>query len=133
VREFQTIQENTIGGVTLVANTFKDLPAGNYYISAESYVPGSLGHSSQLKVYDSTHAADLLLGAPGYVLSGPTSGPNFKIDVKGRFTLAAKSDIQIIAGVRDTTVSIGLGNLATAVFGDNVHGEVEIWRLPTPA
>jgi len=110
-RTLQTTKGNTISGCSLSSNQIV-LPAGTYNVQAAACVVGTV-NSHQLKIYNITDSADILLGLTHYA---PTDDVGDTAHLKGSFTLAAQKTIELQHRAQTTKNTYGFGIQAS--FGN---------------
>lgn len=104
-RTLNTVVENEITGASLASNEIT-LPAGTYEIDAR--VPAGRCHSHQARLYDVTGAAVLLYGSSSFSNSAANYSDTDS-NIRGRFTLAAPSNIRIEHQCTVTVATNGFG------------------------
>lgn len=128
-RDLNTALTNEITGASLASNQIT-LPAGTYYVEASApvYSGGSALSNHQAKLYDTTGAADLILGTSEIVVQGAAStGSSGRSYISGRFTLSVESDIEVQHQCAVTANNNGFG--AGAGLGTEVFTDIKIWKV----
>lgn len=123
-RTLNTSKTNTINGASLASNQIT-LPAGTYWIDAAA--PAYSVYRHQAKLYNTTTAADIIIGSGEYSPDPGGVGPSMtRSVVRGSFTLTAASVLELQHRCQVTFATSGLGiaaNLTTEIYT-----EVIIWR-----
>jgi len=98
------------------------LPAGSYWVDAS--VPSYSTLNSKAWLYDSTNAADSLIGTGERVSSGYNA--NARLLISGRFTIASGTEFSIRHYTASADVN-GLG-IATGVKAE-IYTDLKIWKI----
>lgn len=126
-RDLTDVLTNEIAGASLTSNQIT-APAGTYFIRAN--VAGFDCTRHQAKLYDTTAAADILIGTSEYS-EGPSAGAFNHVTrsfIVGRFTLSVESVLEIRHRVENTRTTTGHG--VDAGFSvTNVFADVDIRRI----
>ena len=121
-RDLNTVKTNEITEVSLASNQIT-LPAGTYWIEASA--PAFMVNQHQIKVYDITNTADLIIGASQYAsVTGVVLNRSF---CEGRITLAGITVIELQHRCATTRVPDGLGtpsNFTTEVYSEIIIRQV---------
>lgn len=120
-RTLNTLVTNELG-VTLVSSEVVGLKAGIYEVDASA--PANNCDRHQLRLYDVTGAAVLVLGQNMAAVNGETSG-----FVRGRFTLAATSTLRLEHRCQTTRATDGFGQAAS--WGVEDFADLQIRFLGT--
>lgn len=121
-RTLNTVRTNTINGASLASNQIT-LPAGTYWVQAFAQAWAVDAH--KLKLYNTTTAADVIVGFSSNAASGALTGS--PAVVTGAFTLTATSVLELQHRCGTTSATAGFGIVSN--FGDTeVYAEVIIWR-----
>jgi hypothetical protein len=118
-RDLQTTKGNTISGCSLSSNQIV-LPAGTYNVQASACVMGTV-NSHQLKIYNITDSADILLGLNNYY---PPDDVGQTAHLRGSFTLAAQKTIELQHKAQTTKSTYGFGIQMS--FGPEVYAAITI-------
>lgn len=122
-RVLNTALTNEIPDAGLASNQIT-LPAGTYEVDAWAVAYNVSSHV--LKLYDTTGAADLLVGKVQF--SGSPSNVSDTASVRGRITLAVESVLELRHRCSATVATSGLGKAAT--FGVvEVYADIQIRRV----
>lgn len=124
-RDLNTVLTNTITGASLATNKIT-LPPGSYeiYAGAEGLDVGN----HKIKLYNTTAAADVLIGFSENNTQGSADPVSTLATVNGFFTIASTSDFEIRHRCSNTQGSNGRGS--ACAFGDvEVYAEVIIKKL----
>ena len=121
-RDLNTIQHNSISGASLATNQIT-LPAGTYEIDAESVAYRV--DSNQLRIYDITAAAEVILGETNYFSqSGPVGAA---ASAKGIVTFSVTTTIEVQHYCLLTHTTNGFGYPLT--WGNNIYSQVIIRKI----
>ena len=125
-RGLNQTKKNNLASASLSSNRIS-LPAGTYYIDAS--VPVSLDVNPlaltvhKAKLYNVTGAADLVIGTVNTAFLSTASL------VKGVFTLASTSNVEIRSWSSEDCESYYKGDLSSEGSAVSVGTEVVIWRI----
>ena len=127
VRQLNNVVTNEISGASL-SSYLVTLPAGEYYIEAESSwgrTGTSVSNYPSHRAWIEDSSGNLVLGG---VNIGSTAGyANGISPVSGKVTLTSPTTIKLIQQSRDTAVKGGSDPLSN---GDNeIYSEMRIWKL----
>lgn len=125
IRDLNTIKTNEITGVTLVTNVITGLPAGIYEVDAAA--PAFFVNRHQLRLYNVTATVEILVGVSCFAAS--TDNGYNSSRVRGRFTLAATSNVRLEHRCETTFATQGFG--VAGSFGTEVYADVQIRFLGT--
>lgn len=118
-RTLNTVKTNEISGASLAANQIT-LPAGTYEVEGGAQAFRVETHQTRLR--DITGSATLLVGQAHYADTESTGGSSQESTLRGRFTLAATSVIELQHWCVTTNATHGAGYGAglneTAVYAD---------------
>jgi len=118
-RVLNTSKTNTITGASLASNQIT-LPAGTYWVHATAPAFNTGRHLA--KLYNTTGAADVLLGTSAY--SGTfQSGQSV---LSGQFTLTATSVLELQHRCETTHATQGFG--VESNFATEAYSDVVIWK-----
>lgn len=122
-RTLNTSKVNTISGASLASNQVT-LPAGTYWCEADA--PGFVVGQHMAKLYNTTTAADLILGTSEFSGNAAAYAVTRSM-VRGQFTLAAASvlELQHRAGVTRATDGFGTQSNFGVV---ETYARMTIWR-----
>lgn len=121
-RTLNTVKTNTITGASVASNQIT-LPAGSYFVNANSPAQQVAGH--QAKLYNTTATTDILIGTSEFC----NSVDNYvatKSWITGAFTLSAQSVLELRHQCGVTKTTYGLGGQIN--WGTNVYAQVVIWK-----
>ena len=120
-RDLTTVKTNEITGASLASNQIT-LPAGTYFVDASA--PAFQVNFHQSKIYDTTGAADLIIGTNSYSYTLDLSVT--RSICKGRFTIAVESVIELQHRCAATKVGgFGVaGNYTTEVYSEIIIRQV---------
>lgn len=121
-RVLNTSKVNTISGASLASNQIT-LPAGTYWIEASAPAYQTNGHL--LKLYNTTTAADVIIGTGGFSPNGVTTSDT-RAFVVGQFVLTSASVLELQHRCTTTSTTLGLGIAVS--HGTEVYADVVIWR-----
>jgi hypothetical protein len=121
-RVLNTSLTNEIDGASLASNQIT-LPPGTYYI--EALAPAYSVTQHKAKLYDTTGAADLLIGTSNHASTSPAM--NFSV-VKGRFTLTVESVLELRHRCTTTKATNGFGTKSNYSVVE-VYSDVRIWQI----
>jgi len=121
VRDLNTTVENSISGASLASNQVT-LPAGTYRVVARA--PGYYTFRQQLRLYDTTGTATLVVGQSGYAYNGTQD----MCHLRGNFTLATSSVLELQHYTTRAQVTLGLG-ADTSSGEDEIYSDVFIERI----
>lgn len=128
-RDLNTVVGNTISGAALSSNQLT-LPPGTYEVDATAphFQTGSAtANRARARLYDITGAAVLATGTLSGI-NGSGAAANISSFVKGRFTLAVTSVVELQHRSTATVSGSGFGD--SCAFGDNeVYSDVFIRRV----
>lgn len=134
-----TVKTNNLSGVSLSSNRVTALPAGTYWIDAsvpfEITNPTATHNHYKAKLYNVTGSADLVIGTAetgtgDNDVSGTTTiFPTVRSLVKGVFTLASTSNVELRAWSTRTTDTTGGEETTTDDSAVHVQAELTIWRI----
>lgn len=128
-RDLNTVVGNTITGASLAGNQLT-LPPGTYEVDATAphFQTGSAtANRARARLYDITGAAVLATGTLSGI-NGSGAAANISSFVKGRFTLAVTSVVELQHRSTATVSGSGFGD--SCAFGDNeVYSDVFIRRV----
>ena len=115
IRTLNTIKTNEIAGASLATNVIT-LPAGTYEADIRSPVMRVQAHRARL--YDVTNSVALILGESG---NSDSAEGSMVSSIRGRFTLAAVTNVRVEHYTTAAVASFGLGfatNQGTEVYTD---------------
>ena len=125
-----TVKTNEISSATLSSNTVS-LPAGTYFAWGTTNVFHGLGPnqagSSRVHLQNTTAGTQLVIGTNAYTQNGAAQAlyPTHFLQLRGRFTLASTSNIQmqvyVLNGASAMHPFSGVGN--------EVYSELQIWKV----
>jgi hypothetical protein len=121
-RVLNTSLTNEIDGASLASNQIT-LPPGTYYI--EALAPAYSVTQHKAKLYDTTGAADLLIGTSNHASTSPAM--NFSV-VEGRFTLTVESVLELRHRCTLTKGTNGFGTKSNYSVVE-VYSDVRIWQI----
>lgn len=124
-RGLNQTKTNNLASASLSSNRIS-LPAGTYYIDASVHVAltvNILTAVHKAKLYNVTGAADLVIGTVNTAFLSTASL------VKGVFTLASTSNVEIRSWSSEDCESYYSGDLDSEGSAVNVGTEVVIWRI----
>lgn len=135
-----TVKTNNLSGVSLSSNRVTALPAGTYWVDASVPFkvtnPNSVGYNNyKAKLYNVTGSADLVIGTAETGtgdddVSGLTTiFPTVRSLVKGVFTLASTSNVELRGWVTSNTNTTGGENTTVDDSAVHVQAELTIWRI----
>lgn len=135
-----TVKTNNLSGVSLSSNRVTALPAGTYWIDAsvpfEITNPTTTTHNHyKAKLYNVTGSADLVIGTAETgtgdddVTGTTTIFPTVRSLVKGVFTLASTSNVELRAWSTRTTDTTGGEETTADDSAVHVQAELTIWRI----
>lgn len=122
-RDLNTLSVNEVGGATAVAANQLTVPAGTYICIARC--PAYTAGYHKAKLYDTTGAADLLIGSSA-VSQLLTDGSDSW--VIGKFTVAAQSDLELRHYCTRTQATTGFG-YASDVGVSEVYSEMILIKV----
>lgn len=123
-RDLNTILTNELG-VTLASNVITGLKAGIYEV--EALAPAYAVDRHQARLYDVTGAVVAVLGKSAITNAGTNVGNDAV--VRGRFTLAATSNLRLEHRCQTTLATFGFG--VAGSFGTEVYADLQIRFLGT--
>lgn len=136
-RSLTPVKTNNLTSVSLSSNRIS-LPAGTYYVDAS--VPfvtvvddGGDPVIYKAKLYNVTGSADLVIGTAETSISGNDLNedtlalPTVRSRVKGVFTVASTSNVELRGWSTKATASVSTG--ATEGSAVHVQSEITIWRI----
>jgi len=121
-RVLNTSKTNTIMGASLGSNQIT-LPAGTYWVHATA--PAYRASRHRAKLYNTTGAADVLLGTSTYSGPGAYSAATLSF-LSGQFTLTATSVLELQHRCETTLATHGFG--VESNFATEVYSDVVIWK-----
>ena len=124
VRTLNTVKTNTITGASVASNQIT-LPAGTYWIEASA--PAVKVGVHKILLYNSTTAANIMLGTSEYSASALTDAFQTRSFIRGAFTLAGASVLEIQHRGVSTQATNGFG-VVDAALGVERFTDVTIWR-----
>jgi hypothetical protein len=116
-------EDTDTASIASISSNQVTLPEGTYYMSASA--PAHQVQDHQIRLYDATGAAVLLLGSSDRAMD--TDASVTRSCVGGKFTIAGSSAIEVqhrVAATKATT-GYGVGNS----WGNNVYTTAEFWRV----
>jgi len=120
-----TVEQSDAGAhCSLAANQFT-LSAGDYVILAAAPT-WHVGYQ-QVKLYNATDAADLIIGTANYAGEGAFMSGAFMGMVFGRFTVAASKALEIQHRCSQTRANDGFG--AKCNWTTEVYTQVQLWKV----
>jgi hypothetical protein len=132
------VKTNNLASVTLSANRIS-LPAGTYFIDASvpfEIVPtnGVDPNNYKAKLYNVTGSADLVIGTCETSdgdddITASSAFPTVRSLVKGVFTVASTSSIELRGWVSRASSTTGGENTGTDDSAVHVQSELTIWRI----
>ena len=122
VRDLNASKTNTITGASLASNQIT-LPAGTYWVHATA--PAYRASRHRAKLYNTTGAADVLLGTSTYSGPGAYSAATLSF-LSGQFTLTATSVLELQHRCETTNAIHGFG--VESNFGTEAYSDVVIWK-----
>jgi len=120
VRDLNASKTNTITGASLASNQIT-LPAGTYWVHATAPAYNVGRHLA--KLYNTTGAADVLLGTSAWSAAG--SGATLSV-LSGQFTLTATSVLELQHQCGATYATYGFG--VESNFATEAYSDVVIWK-----
>jgi len=128
-RDLNTVATNEIPGASLASDQIT-LPAGTYEIHA--WAPHYRTGRSKLRLFDTTGAADLIIGSHGH--NNNTFSNTMDQDIiQGRFTLSVESVIELQHRSLTTQTTSGFGLAANIDSKVEVYAEVIIRTVTAQA
>jgi hypothetical protein len=124
-RALNTVVTNEIAGATLVGNQI-NLPAGNYYISANS--PALIASNITLRLRNITDGTDVLRGLNQF--TSTSDNVTIRALMFERFSLAATKTLEVQLWVQSTKAVNGLGAASNEDSGTTErYTDVRIWQI----
>lgn len=135
-----TVKTNNLSGVSLSSNRVTALPAGTYWIDASVpftvTTPNSTGYNTyKAKLYNVTGSADLVIGTAETSFGDDDVSyltaifPTVRSLVKGVFTLASTSNVELRGWTTKNTVTTVGENTTVDDSAVHVQAELTIWRI----
>jgi hypothetical protein len=121
IRVLNTVITNTITGASLASNQVT-LPAGTYYF--EGSAPCTNSNNTKLRLYNDTTAAYIFEGQNAY---GPQAASGSNPSIRGYFTLAAQSAIELRHYITVGQATNGLGDAVNQ--GTEVYADIRFWKV----
>jgi len=119
-RDLNTVQNNDISGASLASNQIT-LPAGTYLVIARAPAHEVTSHVSRL--YDTTGAAELVLGSIGFSQAS-TSDSDTDSSIYGVFTIGVESVIEVQHQSSATQATDGFGSAGSMT--SNIYTQIEL-------
>ena len=125
-RALNTSKTNTITGASLASNQIT-LPAGTYEIEASAPAYKCVSHKARLQ--DTTGAATLIVGSSETSNTGSDGETQSNSVVRGRFTIAVESVLELQHRCSSTFATMGLGRAGNLDSLVEIYAEVIIRKV----